>query len=105
MMKQVIVGMIAAMAIASAPLVAVTPAQADQFGIYVDPGYAPDNSGCWTWAPRSGRWIWICQQNYQNDNLLPIIPFFGFGGDGGRHFGGGGDHHDHGGGDRRRHDH
>jgi hypothetical protein len=65
MLKQVMIGAASAIAIASASLIAGTPAQAAHVGIYVNPGYTPDDSGCWRWSPRYHHWRWLCQQDYQ----------------------------------------
>jgi len=83
MFKQVLFGATAAVAIASASLVAATPAQAAHFGIYVNPGYAPDDSGCWRWSRHWQHWVWICQQDYeqgyyQQPYYSSPSPFFGF---------------------------
>lgn len=110
MLKQILVGAAAAVTIASASLLAGTPAQAAHVGIYVNPGYAPDDSGCWRWSPRYHHWRWICQQYgqpeyYPQPYYYNPSPFFGFGfsfGDNGdRHYDRGGDqgnrwdHHGH----------
>jgi hypothetical protein len=83
MLKQVMIGAASAIAIASASLIAGTPAQAAHVGIYVNPGYAPDDSGCWRWSPRYHHWLWLCQQDYQSEYYQqPYFynpsPFFGF---------------------------
>ena len=102
MLKQIVIGAATAVTIAGASLVAGTPAQAAQVGIYVNPGYAPDNSGCWRWSPRYHHWRWVCAYDqpeyYQQPYSYGPSPFFGFGfsfgdhGDrGDRHFDRGGD--------------
>lgn len=94
MLKQMIVGAAAAVTIAGASLLAGTPAQAAQVGIYVNPGYAPDNSGCWRWSHRFHQWRYICSYDqpeyYQQPYYYGPSPFFGFG----FSFGDRGDRHD-----------
>ena len=89
MLKQVMIGAASAIAIASASLIAGTPAQAAQVGIYVNPGYAPDDSGCWRWSRHSQHWVWACQQQYTENYYSNPLPSFGFS------FGGNGDRGDH----------
>jgi len=108
MLKHIVIGAAAAVTIAGASLLAGTPAQAARMGIYVNPGYAPDHSGCWRWSHRRHHWRWICgydqPEYYQQPYYYGPSPFFGFSfGDHDRY-----DHHFDRGGDRdhrRDHDH
>jgi hypothetical protein len=90
MIRQILIGATSAAAIAAGSLVATAPAQAAQVGIYVNPGYAPDDSGCWRWSRHWHHWSWVCQQDYQPEYYQQPYyapsPFFGFsfGDNGGR---------------------
>lgn len=78
MLKQVMIGAASVVAIASASLIAGTPAQAAHVGIYLNPGNAPDDSGCWRWSRNSHHWRWACGQQYSENYYVNPSPSFGF---------------------------
>jgi hypothetical protein len=84
-MLKTLMGVAAASAIAAGAFSFAAPAQAAEFGVYVNPGY---QHSCRHWSERLQAWVWTCNRPYYNE-YYNQGPSFGF------EFGGGGDHHHH----------
>ncbi len=60
-MLKAIIGTAAACTIAVGALTISVPAQAAEFGVYVNPGY---QQSCRHWSERRGEWVWTCGRHY-----------------------------------------
>ena len=73
-MLKTLIGTVAAGMIAAGVLSFAAPAQAAEFGVYVNPGY---QHSCRHWSERPQAWVFTCNRPYY-DQYYNQGPSFGF---------------------------